>query len=171
MSPLKKPKAKPRKGRQEGTQALQRAFAVLDAVASGCTDARSIELVVGTTRSTTYRLVSYLHDIGLVRLIDGRGYMLGSRLIELGSKALKQMPLTSIARPLIERLAAQTGNTVHLSVRDGDHVMYVDKISGTRGLEMRPAVGLRKPIAITGTGKAMMLDLPEQEWSRLYKAA
>ena len=171
MRPLKKPKAKPRKGRQQGTQSLQRAFAVLDAVASGCTDAPSIERLVGTTRSTTHRLVSYLHDMGFVRLIDGRGYKLGSRLIELGSKALKQMPLTSIARPLIERLAAQTSNTVHLSVRDGDHVMYVDKISGTRGLEMRSAIGQRKPIAITGTGKSMMLDLPEQEWSRLYKAA
>lgn len=150
---------------------MQRAFAVLDAVAAGCRDAQSIEISVGTTRSTTHRLLSYLHQAGFVRQIDGRGYMLGSRLIELGSMALAQMPLTAIARPLIERLAAETGDTVHLSVRDGDEVVYVDKIGGTRGLEMRSAIGLRKPLALTGTGKAMMLDLHEQEWARLYKTA
>lgn len=97
--------------------------------------------------------------------------MLGARLIELGATALSQLSLTSLARPLIERLAERTGDTVHLSVRDGDQIMYVDKISGTKRLEMRSRIGLRKPIAITGTGKAPMLDLPEKEWARLYSLA
>lgn len=156
---------------QHGTQSLARAFAVLDAVAAGCREPQAIGSVVGTTRSTTHRLIAYLNQAGFVRYIDGRGYVLGARLIELGSKALLQMPLGTVARPLIERLAQETGNAVHLSVRDGDRIIYVDKIAGTNSLEMRSAVGSQKPIAITGTGKAMMLDLPEHEWARLYKSA
>ncbi|WPE22666.1 IclR family transcriptional regulator [Shinella zoogloeoides] len=155
----------------QGTQSLARAFSVLDAVADGNGDLASIGRVLGTSRSTTHRLVSFLQRSGFVRHVDGRGYVLGARLIELGSAALAQMPLTSVARPLLERLSQQTGDTIHLSVRDGDEIMYVDKISGNKGLEMRSRVGLRKPIAITGTGKAQMLDLPEKEWNRLYALA
>ncbi len=154
-----------------GTQALARAFSVLDAVAQGCNDQATIANRIGTTRSTTSRLVSFLQRAGYLRHVEGRGYVLGARLIELGATALSQVPLTSLARPLIERLAQQTGDTVHLSVRDGDQIMYVDKISGTKGLEMRSRIGVRKPIAITGTGKAQMLDLPEKEWARLYSLA
>ena len=156
---------------QHGTQSLERAFAVLNAVASGCREPQSIGHFVGTTRSTTHRLVSYLHRAGFVRHIEGRGYVLGARLVELGSKALAQMPLITVAHPLIEKLANETGDAVHLSLRDGDRIIYVDKIPGTKSFEMRSAIGTRKPLAITGTGKAIMLDLPEQEWARLYKLA
>lgn len=155
----------------QGTQSLARAFSVLEAVAGGNGDLASIGRTMGTSRSTTHRLVSFLQRTGFVRHVEGRGYVLGPRLIELGAAALAQMPLTTVARPLLERLSQQTGDTIHLSVRDGDEIMYVDKISGNKGLEMRSRVGLRKPIAITGTGKAQMLDLPEKEWGRLYSLA
>jgi len=154
-----------------GTQSLARALGVLDAVGRGCADQAAIGLAIGTTRSTTGRLVSYLQKTGFVRRVEGRGYVLGARLIELGAIALSQMPLTALARPVLERLSQQTGETIHLSVREGDEIMYVEKISGTKGLEMRSRVGLRKPLANTGTGKAQMLDLSEAEWARLYSLA
>lgn len=154
-----------------GTQSLARALSVVDAIAQGCSDQLAIAQRVGTTRSTTSRLVSYLQRVGFVRHVEGRGYILGARLIELGAAALAQLPLTALARPFLARIAQQTGDTVHLSIRDDDQIMYVEKISGTKGLEMRSRVGLRKPIAITGTGKAQMIDLPEKEWARLYSLA
>lgn len=151
-----------------GTQSLARALAVLDAVALGCSDLAAIGQHLGTSRSTTHRLTSFLQRNGFLRHVEGRGYVLGAKLIALGATALAQMPLTSLARPHIERLGQQTGDTIHLSIRDGDKVLYVDKISGVKGLEMRSRIGLHKPMAITGTGKAMMLDASEEEWARLY---
>jgi len=155
----------------QGTQSLSRAFATLNAVAAGKSDLASIGKETGTTRSTTHRLVAFLQREGFIRHVEGRGYLLGTRLIELGATALTQMPLTFVARPILEKLSDETSDTIHLSVRDGDHVIYVDKIPGRRGLEMRSRVGLRKPIAVTGTGKAQMLDLGESEWARLYSLA
>jgi DNA-binding IclR family transcriptional regulator len=155
----------------QGTQSLARAFAVLDAILEGHSDLAGVGRAIGTSRSTTHRLVSFLQRVGCVRHVEGRGYVLGARLIELGAAALTQMPLTTVARPLLERLSQQTRDTIHLSVRDGDDIMYVDKISGNKGLEMRSRVGLRKPMAITGTGKAQMLDMAEKEWRRLYSLA
>ncbi len=155
----------------QGTQSLSRALAVLEAVAQGHDDLASIGRKLGTSRSTTHRLVLFLQRSDFLRLNEARGYVLGSKLIELGATAVAQMPLTRLARPHIEKLGEQTGDTVHLSVYDNDSVLYVDKIPGKKGLEMRSRVGLRKPIAITGTGKAMMLDMVEDEWARLYSLA
>ena len=155
----------------QGTQAVARAVAVLDAIATGCSDQGSIAKAIGTTRSTTSRLLNFLQRSGFVRSMDGRGYVLGARLIELGNIALSQLPLSAVARPRIEKLASLTGDTVHLSVRDGDQIMYIGKISASRGLEMRSGVGVRKPMAITGTGKVHMFDLSEKEWMRLYSVA
>jgi DNA-binding IclR family transcriptional regulator len=152
-----------------GAQALFRGLAVIDAVAEGATNLQRIVDAVGCTRSTTHRLVSALVHAGYLRIADGE-YQLGSRLIELGFRARAQVPLVDLARPHLRALSECCGDTVHLGVREGDDVFYLDKIAGGRGLEMRSRIGMRMPMALTGVGKALMLDLGEAEWSRLYEA-
>ena len=155
---------------QAGTQTLLRGLAILEAAANGARDLRAFGAALGTTRSTTHRLVSSLVQARYLRQVQG-GYLLGPKLIELGTIALEQMPLTAVARPHLEALAQHTHDTIHLGVRDGDDVLYIDKIPGTRGLEMRSRVGHRMPLASTGIGKAMMLDLPHDTWSKLLESS
>jgi len=155
---------------QAGTQTLLRGLAILEAAAAGVRDLRSFGAVLGTTRSTTHRLVSSLVQARYLRQVQG-GYLLGPKLIELGTIALEQMPLTAVARAHLQALADETLDTIHLGVRDGDDVLYIDKIPGQRGLEMRSRVGHRMPLASTGIGKAMMLDLVPQSWRDLFDAS
>ncbi len=155
---------------QAGTQTLLRGLAILEAAANGARDLRSFGAALGTTRSTTHRLVSSLVQARYLRQVQG-GYLLGPKLIELGTIALEQMPLTAVARPHLQSLAEYTHDTIHLGVRDGDDVLYIDKIPGTRGLEMRSRVGHRMPLASTGIGKAMMLDLEANVWKKLLDAS
>ncbi len=155
---------------QAGTQTLLRGLAILEAAAAGVRDLRTFGAALGTTRSTTHRLVSSLVQARYLRQVQG-GYLLGPKLIELGTIALEQMPLTAVARQHLESLAEQTLDTIHLGVRDGDDVLYIDKIPGTRGLEMRSRVGHRMPLASTGIGKAMMLDLTPDAWQSLFDAS
>ena len=155
---------------QAGTQTLLRGLAILEAAAAGVRDLRSFGAVLGTTRSTTHRLVSSLVQARYLRQVQG-GYLLGPKLIELGTIALEQMPLTAVARPHLQALADETLDTIHLGVREGDDVLYIDKIPGQRGLEMRSRVGHRMPLASTGIGKAMMLDLAPQSWRDLFDAS
>ncbi|WP_067522614.1 IclR family transcriptional regulator domain-containing protein [Endozoicomonas ascidiicola] len=68
------------------------------------------------------------------------------------------MPLKEIARPVLQELAIETQDTVHLGIQDEDHVFYLDKIPGQRSIEMRSRVGDRLPMAVTGIGKALMVD-------------
>lgn len=153
--------------RPAGAQALMRGLAVIDAVADGHHDLAAIGECIQCTRSTTHRLVSALVHAGYLRQ-SARGYRLGLKLATLGARAREQMPLAALARPVIETLAHDCGDSVHLGIRDGDHVIYLDKIDGSRGLEMRSRPGLRLPLALTGVGRALMLDLDEPQWQQLY---
>ncbi len=154
-----------------GTQTLLRGLGVVQAVASGARDLKEIALRIGTTRSTTHRLVSCLVDERYLRVLPQVGYLLGPKLIELGFQAREEVPLAMLARPYLDELSQLTGDTVHLAVRDGDDVLYLHKNPGRNGPEMRSRVGHRMPLARTGIGKALLLGSPESEWQRLYLAS
>lgn len=151
-----------------GTQTLARGLAVVRAVADGATDLRGLVERTGLGRSTAHRLVQLLVHEGYVR--SGRdGYALGPTLIELGFQALHGNPLPVVARPVLEELSEQLRDTVHLAVRDGSSVLYLDKLPGSRGAEMRSRIGHRMPLTRTGVGMALLLDSPH-EWEQLYQS-
>ncbi len=77
------------------------------------------------------------------------------------------MPLKTIARPYLEELARKTNDTVHLGIKEGDYIFYLDKVSGSRSIEMKSKIGDRLPMAATGIGKSLMLDFPKTERDRL----
>lgn len=154
--------------RASGTQTLMRGLALLECVADGVGDMRGILARLGTQRSTTHRMLGALVAKGYLHHVPYKGYTLGPKLIRLGARALEQRPIVAVARPRLEALVRETGDTVHLGEIDGTEVFYLDKISGTRGLEMRSRVGQRMPLALTGLGKALMLGVAPEQWRALY---
>jgi DNA-binding IclR family transcriptional regulator len=154
-----------------GTQALFRGLAIIDAIAGGSKSLESIGIAIGCSRSTTHRIIQALTRARYIRHMPDRGYVLGPKLMELGFSARAQMPIQTVARGHLEALASETGDSVHLGIRDGNTVLYVDKIQGTRGLEIRSSVGYHNPLASTGLGKALMLDMDEAQWREMYEAA
>lgn len=152
-----------------GTQTLLRGLAVIHAVAAGARDLKALCASLDVPRSTAHRLASCLVQERYLRVVPGMGYALGPRLVELGYQAREAFPITTLARPHLEGLAALTGDTIHLAVRDGDEALYLDKIPGKKGLEMRSRVGSRMPLALTGVGKALMLDDGSPQWQALHR--
>ena len=154
-----------------GTQTLMRGLQLIECVADGVADVRGIAQRLGTPRSTTHRLLGSLVQAGWLHHIPYRGYLLGPKLLWLGQHALEQRPLAALARPHLLRLAEQTGDTVHLGTLEAGEVLYLDKVAGTQGLEMRSRVGQRMPLASTGIGKALMLGIEEDGWKPLWQQA
>ncbi len=154
-----------------GIQTMLRGFALIEFVAGRARTVGQISDHLGTPRSTTHRILRGLLNAGYLRHVRPDQYLLGPKLIGLGAAALEQLSLTTVARPHLQRLADQTSDTIHLGVVVGQEVMYLEKISGTRGLEMRSRVGHRMPLATTGVGKALTPALPRDQWPALYEAA
>jgi DNA-binding IclR family transcriptional regulator len=153
--------------RPPGTQTLARGLEVVRAVANGATDLKTVCLATGIGRSTAHRLIQMLEQFGYLRSAQGAAYSLGPTLIELGFQALYQSPASTVARPFLELLSKKYLDTIHLAIEEEGQVLYVDKISGSRGAEMRSRIGYRMPLSQTGIGKALLLDEPHR-WENVF---
>ena len=152
-----------------GSQTLIRGLDVLEAVAAGATNLVALAEALDLNRSTTHRLAATLVGRRYLSFTPRVGYALGPKLLELGFKARAQMSLPRVSREHMETLAAGTGDTVHLGILDGPRALYLDKIPGSRRVEISSRIGERQPLRSTGLGKALILDESETRWRELYE--
>ena len=111
--------------------------------------------------STAHRLVAELVGWGgLVRREDGR-YAVGPRLWDLGLLAPLQTGLRQVASPFLHDVYAATLATVHLAVRDGHEVLYLERLAGRSSVPIVSTVGSRLPLHCTGVGKVLLAFAPE----------
>ncbi|TMR22006.1 IclR family transcriptional regulator [Nonomuraea zeae] len=113
----------------------------------------------GVPLSTAHRLVGELEEWqALSRGPDGR-LRVGLRLWELGQLAPGR--LGELAHPWLQELFVNTRENVHLAVRDGLEVLYVDKVYGRRAVPIVSRTGGRLPMHPTGVGKALLAYEPD----------
>jgi DNA-binding IclR family transcriptional regulator len=152
------------KGTGDGTVA--KALAVLDEVAARGRPVRFAELLETTPfpKATLYRFVQVLTKQGMLSYDPERQtYAPGLRLVRLAHAAWQASSLAPIARPHLDRLSRETGETVHLAQLDAGQVLYVDKRNAAEPVEMYSQAGKVGPAYCTGVGKAMLAWLPEAE--------
>jgi DNA-binding IclR family transcriptional regulator len=155
-------------GKSPRSQTLVRGLQIMEAIADGPRTINAIAAATGLTYSTVYRIVSVLVERRYVVAVTAREYGLGPRMIELGFMAHAQTDLVRVARPWLERLTDETGDTVHLARLESGEVSYLDKLPGTRPVQISSRIGGRKPAISTGVGKALLLDETEADLRRLF---
>jgi IclR family KDG regulon transcriptional repressor len=150
-------------GHADGT--VGKALDVLDMVASRGRPVRFSDLLAQADypKATLYRLLQTLTHQGMLALDPDTGtYALGVRLVRLAHAAWSQSSLAPIARPYLDELASETGETIHLAQMDLGQVLYVDKRNAARPVEMFAQAGKVGPAYCTGVGKAMLAYLPPE---------
>jgi DNA-binding IclR family transcriptional regulator len=95
-------------------------------------------------------------------------FMLGVRALEAGRAFLKREGFPSRARPYMEQIRDDLGETVQLSVLEGRYNVYVAKVDGRHALALASAVGVRLPAHATGVGKALLSGLDSASLNYLY---
>ncbi|NRB35304.1 MAG: IclR family transcriptional regulator [Rhodobacteraceae bacterium] len=143
-----------------------KALDVLDQVASFGRPVRFAELLAQSDhpKATLYRLLQSLTNQGMLSYDDDRQtYAPGLRLVRLAHAAWAQSALAPVARPALDRLAAEVGETVHLAQLDRGQVLYVDKRNAAQPIEMFSQAGKIGPGYCTGVGKAMIAFLPLED--------
>ncbi len=155
-------------------QSVTRAIAVLEylANAEAPRDLGLISTDLGMNKSTTFRFLSTLVAQGYVRQDAETGrYYLGSKVTWLATKFLEKHEVRQVARSVLERLARETGETVHLGILEQDSVIYIDKMDGRQAVQMTSRVGYRMPLHSTSLGKVLLSDQSEEEWHRYVTRA
>ena len=150
-------------GHADGT--VGKALDVLDMVASHGQAVRFSELLEKSPfpKASLYRFLQTLTHQGMLAYdVSSQTYSLGMRLVRLAHTAWAQSSLAPLARPYVDELAQETGETVHLAQMDGGQVLYVDKRNATRPVEMFSQAGKVGPAYCTGVGKAMLAFMPDE---------
>lgn len=160
-----------KEGAVAGTQSLLRGLRILECVAEGHNTVKALAERLDTPRSTLTRALSSLAKAGYIYSIPYKGYFLGPKLAHLGELATVQLPLIGIARPALERLSERTRDCVYMGVPDRRDVLYIVKIPGERGLQLRSEIGSRNLMVASGVGKSMLMHLPEDLWPGFYDTA
>ena len=116
----------------------------------------------GLPLATAHRLVGELAGWGALHRREDGEYVVGRRMWDLGLLAEVQTGLRQIASPFLHDLHAATLATVHLAVRDGCEVLYVDRVSGHVSVPVVSRVGSRLPLHATGVGKILLAYAPAE---------
>jgi IclR family transcriptional regulator, acetate operon repressor len=123
---------------------------------------------LGVARSTAHRLLAMLEYRDFVEQDPTtRAYVPGPALVDTGLAVVARMEGRRVARPIMERLSEQLGETVHFGVLRGNEVLFVEGVESTRALRAGSRVGVRLPAHCTAAGKAMLAELTLEELRRL----
>ena len=146
---------------------VDKALRILELLGNGELRLVDLSAKLGEHKSTVQRLLTTLQARGFVRQDeDSKRYSLGLKVLQLASATLADMDLREAAREPMQHLGDLTKETIHLSVFDEPHVVYIDKIESTFPIRMYSRVGARAESYCTGVGKALIAFLSDYEFER-----
>jgi DNA-binding IclR family transcriptional regulator len=90
-------------------------------------------------------------------------YQLGRKLLRLGSRVRAQSDVRQLAHPIMVRLRDELGESVNLTIREGDEVVYIEKATPNRMMHVQQLVGSRAPLHVTAVGKLMLAQSGDEE--------
>lgn len=154
-----------------GASLVARAFALLDVFDERQRRLSLTELATGAglPPATTLRIARQLVDAGALERRENGRYVVGRRLWHLGLLAPVQTGVREVAAPFLQDLQAATRATVHLAQRDGDQVVYLDRLSGRSSVPVVSRVGSRLPLHATGVGKVLLAHAPPEVQARVLR--
>ncbi len=145
------------------------AIAANDAPASGDTRAgntgttfrppaslKVLSAETGLHPSTAHRILAALSNNKLVERTEAGHYQLGIKLLSLASRVQERVDLRREALPIMDRLRSALGETVNLTVREGDEVVYVERASSHKTIRVEQVIGSRAPLHVTAVGKLFL---------------
>jgi DNA-binding IclR family transcriptional regulator len=125
---------------------------------------------LGMPKSNVFRLLDTLTERGyLRRRLDNSRYELTLRLWELGSLSFSQKRLVEVAEPFLDRLANETGESVHLAVFENGESVFIHKKDGKHPVRGFTQVGSRAPAYCCATGKVALAFQPPAEIARVAR--
>lgn len=151
-------------------QVIERMVALLDALAEqpDPVSLKDLAVATGLHPSTAHRI---LNDLVMKRFVDRSepgSYRLGMRLLELGNIVKSRINVREAALDFMRSLHRKTNQTINLSVRQGDEIVYIDRSFSERsGMQVVRAIGGRAPLHLTSTGK-LFLSVDDPKTVRAY---
>jgi DNA-binding IclR family transcriptional regulator len=142
-------------------QVIQRMMSLLAALSRHVTPVNLKQLAAETRLhpSTAHRILAVMVENRLVDRIEPGTYRLGIRLLELGNLVKSRINVRQEALAHMHHLHEELGETVNLSVRHDDEVVYIERTAdSTSMMRVVQIIGARAPLHITAVGKLFLAE-------------
>lgn len=118
--------------------------------------------ITGYTKSVVHRTISALvANNFLTRDDESARYRLGPMLIELGVRSLASFNIAEVARPVMQRLMEQTGETATLSLLTGNSRIYAAQVESNSEVRMTVQLGTKLPLYAGASGRVILAALDD----------
>lgn len=111
---------------------------------------------LGLTKSNTFRLLQTLCALGYVKNNRDKSYSATLKTWQIGRASVENLNLREVARPVMQHLAAETGEVIYLAVPEHLQIVYIDKIDSSDPIRSWNPIGGSAPIHCVGTGKSIL---------------
>lgn len=151
---------------------VERAFIILNLLANtpDGMGPREIGRALGYSAGAVQKILNTLLMQRIVtKTPDTDRYVLGISAVRLAQQIVSQTKIVTVIRPALEDLAARTGETAFLGVRDNLSVVYVDKVVSKQELRVDPPLGVTRPLNATAVGQLLIAYAPEDLIPRLVE--
>lgn len=151
---------------------ISRAISVLEILAERDEPCRvtDISRALECSKNTVFRILKTFELHGYVRETSDSSYELTLKLLNLGESVLSNLDLHRLARPYLEALVEEFGETATLGIPEGNGVVYVDRVLGKAPYRTSFGIGSRALIHSTSIGKAVLAFSSEEDVERIVEA-
>lgn len=155
----------------ELVQSVERTFAIVELLSDhydglGITD---ISSGVDLHKSTVHRLLGTLIYKGyVIQDPNTNKYRLSLKLYELGCKRVENIGILEASKPYTKALMQSVNEVVHLVIRDGIDIVYIDKVEANNTIRMASRIGKRSPLYCTSVGKAMLANMSISDIKKIW---
>lgn len=142
-------------------QVIDRSARLMEAIAAapGPVSLKILSAETGLHPSSAYRILGSLNNVGFVdRNVTGQ-YMIGHKIRNMAERSRHEADIRAIANIEMTELRDKIGETINLTVREGDEVIYIERATPNRMMRVEQIVGSRAPLHVTAVGKLMMGEL------------
>ena len=152
-------------------QILERITQIMDilSLADNPVGVSELSRITGISKTAVYRITEELYKEGLLRKDQNNKYHIGSKALFWAGSYHRQSGLKNLARPLMETIWEEFGETVHLFEYENFQAHYLDKIESKKSLRMWSKIGYSPALYATAGGKAILSFLSAAEQNEYFK--
>lgn len=154
-------------------QLVERVFAVLQVIGATTEGAGVTQIAqqTGLPKSTVSRICATLEQLALVTRLPGkeatgRGFKIGPALVALVANVPRIESLAAMAQPYLQRLQEAIGETVALTLPEGDNAYVVSQITSQQAIQVRDWTGVRIPMYVQSTGRVFLAERTDEALDR-----
>jgi len=143
---------------------VEKALRILELLSTYSAPVRLAELSreLGMNKSTTYRMLEKMGQLGYIRQdeVNGR-YLMTTRMWEIGVRAFQRLDIRALGLPYLQQIERNVHETAVLAILDRHDVVIVEKCDSSQAVQTLSPLGSRTPLHCSSLGKAFLMTDPE----------